>query len=64
MSNQAERAYSVLQKLTSKDAPKGEDFDTWTLRCIEALEAKVSSLELELSKLRIKNESGQVKKKN
>lgn len=61
MSSQAERAYSVLQKLTSNEAPKGEDFDTWTLRCIEALADKVSELELELSKLRIKNESRQSK---
>jgi hypothetical protein len=53
--SQAERAYSVLQKLTTKEAPKGEDFDSWTLRCIEALVAKVSKLELELTKLRIKN---------
>jgi hypothetical protein len=52
--SQAERAYSVVQKLTTKDAPKGEDFNSWTLRCIEALENKVSKLELELSKLRIK----------
>ena len=52
--SQAERAYSVVQKLTSKDAPKGEDFNSWTLRCIETLESKVSKLELELSKLRIK----------
>ena len=55
--SQAERAYSVVQKLTSKDAPKGEDFNSWTLRCIEALEDKVSKLELELSKLRIKNDT-------
>lgn len=52
--SQAERAYSVLQKLTSKDAPKGEEFNDWTLRCVEALAAKVASLELEIAKLRIK----------
>jgi len=53
--SQAERAYSVLQKLTSKSAPKGEEFDSWTLRCVEALVDKVSKLELEVSKLRIKS---------
>ena len=52
--SQAERAYSVVQKLTTKDAPKGEDFDSWTLRCIEALEIKVSAMEVEIAKLRIK----------
>ena len=52
--SQAERAYSVLQKLTSKDAPKGEEFDSWALRCIEALTDKVSAMDLELTKLRIK----------
>lgn len=62
--SQAKRAYSVLQKLTSKDAPQGEDFDSWTLRCVEALADKVSALELELSKLRIKNETGKSKTKN
>ena len=53
--SQAERAYSVLQKLTSKSAPKGEEFDSCTLRCVEALVDKVSKLELEVSKLRIKS---------
>ena len=52
--SQAERAYSVVQKLTTKNAPKGEDFDSWTLRCIEALESKVSAMEVEIAKLRIK----------
>jgi hypothetical protein len=52
--SQAERAYSVLQKLTSKDAPKGEEFNDWALRCIEALTTKVTDLELEIAKLRIK----------
>ena len=52
--SQAERAYSVLQKLTSKDAPKGEEFKDWALRCIEALTTKVTDLELEIAKLRIK----------
>ena len=52
--SQAERAYSVVQKLTTKNAPKGEDFNSWTLRCIEALTDKVSEMELELAKLRIK----------
>lgn len=55
--SQAERAYSVLQKLTSKDAPKGEQFDAWALRCIEALTDKVSAMELELAKSRIKNDT-------
>ena len=60
--SQAERAYSVVQKLTTKDAPKGEDFDSWTLRCIEALTDKVSAMDLELTKLRIKtNETGKSK---
>jgi hypothetical protein len=53
--SQAERAYSVLQKLTTKGAPQGESFDSWILTCVEALADKVSKLELELSKLRIKN---------
>ena len=51
--SQAERAYSVLQKLTTKEAPKGEDFDSWTLRCIEALTDKVAVMDLELTKLKI-----------
>jgi hypothetical protein len=51
---QAERAYTALQKLTNKEAPKGEKFEDWTLRCIEALVDKVSKLELETTKLRIK----------
>ena len=60
--SQAERAYSVLQKLTSKDVPKGEEFNDWTLRCIEALTNKVTALELEIAKLRIKtNETGKSK---
>lgn len=59
--SQAERAYSVLQKLTNKNAPSGEKFEDWTLRCIEALSDKVASLELELSKVRIKNEPGKSK---
>jgi len=50
-----ERAHSVLQKLTTKDAPQAENFDSWILTCTEALVDKVSKLELELSKLRIKN---------
>jgi hypothetical protein len=52
--SQAERAYSVLQKLTSKKAPAGEDFDSWTLRCIEALTDKVELLE---AKLKVQNET-------
>jgi hypothetical protein len=52
----SEQAYKLLQTLTTKDAPKGEEFDTWVLRCIQALSDKVGVLELELSKLRIKNE--------
>ena len=60
--SQAEQAYSVLQKLTTKNAPKGEDFNSWTLRCIEALTDKVSAMDLELAKLRIKtNETGKSK---
>lgn len=59
--SQAERAYSVLQKLTTKNAPKGEEFDAWALRCIEALTDKVSAMELELTKIRIKNEPGKNK---
>lgn len=53
----SEQAYKLLQTLTTKEAPKGEEFDIWTLRCIQALSDKVGVLELELSKLRIKNEA-------
>jgi hypothetical protein len=59
--DKGERAYIALQKLTSKEAPQGEVFEDWTLRCIEALVDKVSKLELETTKLRIKNESGKNK---
>lgn len=53
----SEQAYKLLQTLTTKEAPKGEEFDIWALRCIQALADKVGVLELELSKLRIKNEA-------
>lgn len=53
--NQAEKAYQILQKLTTESAPSGEDFQSWALRCIEALTDKILSLELEVSKLKVKN---------
>jgi hypothetical protein len=53
--SQAERAYKVLQQLTNnKDAPSGENFDSWTLRVIEALADKVKELELKVAKLTVK----------
>ena len=53
--SQAERAYKVLQQLTNdKEAPSGEDFDSWTLRVIEALAAKIKKLELKIAKLTVK----------
>jgi hypothetical protein len=53
--SQAERAYKVLQQLTNdKEAPSGEDFDSWTLRVIEALAAKIKELELKVAKLTVK----------
>jgi hypothetical protein len=52
--SQAERAYKVLQELTNKEAPSGEDFDSWTLRVVEALTAKVKDLELKVAKMTIK----------
>ena len=53
--SQAERAYKVLQELTNdKEAPSGEDFDSWTLRVIEALAAKIKELELKVAKLTVK----------
>ena len=53
--SQAERAYKVLQQLTNeKEAPSGEDFDSWTLRVIEALAAKIKELELKIAKLTVK----------
>ncbi len=60
---QAEQAYKVLQRLTTSDATLFEEFDTWTLsawtlRCMEALTNKVEALELEVSKLKVKHETG------
>ena len=53
--SQAERAYKVLQQLTNdKEAPSGENFDSWTLRVIEALAAKIKELELKVAKLTVK----------
>jgi hypothetical protein len=53
--SQAERAYKVLQQLTNnKEAPSGENFDSWTLRVIEALADKVTKLELKVAKLTVK----------
>jgi len=53
--SQAERAYKVLQQLTNdKEAPSGEDFDSWTLRVIEAIAEKLKSLELKVAKLTVK----------
>ena len=53
--SQAERAYKVLQQLTNdKEAPSGENFDSWTLRVIEALAEKIKGLELKVAKLTVK----------
>ena len=53
--SQAERAYKVLQELTNdKEAPTGEDFDSWTLRVIEAIAEKLKKLELKVAKLTVK----------
>ena len=53
--SQAERAYKVLKQLTDeKDAPKVEDFDSWTLRVIEAIAEKLKNLELKVAKLTVK----------
>ena len=53
--SQAERAYKVLQQLTNdKEAPSGENFDSWTLRVIEALAEKLKVLELKVAKLTVK----------
>ena len=53
--SQAERAYKVLQQLTNeKTPPSGENFDSWTLRVIEALAEKISKLELKVAKLTVK----------
>jgi hypothetical protein len=53
--SQAERAYKVLQQLTNdKEAPSGENFDSWTLRVIEALAEKIKQLELKVAKLTVK----------
>ena len=55
---QAEQAYQVLQRLLGSEPPKNEELGIWTLRCIEALTDKVEALELEVSKLKVKNETG------
>ena len=53
--SQAERAYKVLQQLTNEtEAPSGEDFDSWTLRVVEAIAKKISDLELKVAKLTVK----------
>ena len=53
--SQAERAYKVLQQLTNdKEAPSGENFDSWTLRVVEALAEKIKQLELKVAKLTVK----------
>jgi len=53
--SQAESAYKVLQQLTNdKEAPSGENFDSWTLRVIEALAEKIKALELKVAKLTVK----------
>ena len=53
--SQAERAYKVLQQLTNdKEAPSGENFDSWTLRVVEALAEKIKVLELKVAKLTVK----------
>ena len=53
--SQAERAYKVLQQLTdSKEAPEGEDFDSWILNIVEAIAEKFKKLELKIAKLTVK----------
>jgi len=53
--SQAERAWKVLQELTNdKKAPGGEDFDSWTLRVVEAIAEKLKKLELKVAKLTVK----------
>ena len=53
--SQAERAYKVLQQLTDEQTPpSGENFDSWTLRVIEALVDKITKLELKVAKLTVK----------
>ena len=53
--SQAERAYKVLQQLTNeKTPPSGENFDSWTLRVIEAIAEKLKALELKVAKLTVK----------
>ena len=53
--SQAERAWKVLQELTNdKEAPGGEDFDSWTLRVVEAIAEKLKKLELKVAKLTVK----------
>jgi len=51
----ADKAYKLLQKLTIQDAPTNYSIDTWALLCVQALTDKVGVLELELSKLKVKN---------
>ena len=53
--SQAERAYKVLQQLTNEQTPpSGENFDSWTLRVIEAIAEKIKGLELKVAKLTVK----------
>lgn len=53
--SQAERAYQVLQQLSdNKEAPTGEEFDSWTLRVIEAIAERLKNLELKVAKLTVK----------
>ncbi len=53
--SQAERAYKVLQQLTNdKEAPSGEDFDSWILNIVEAIAEKFKKLELKIAKLTVK----------
>lgn len=55
---QAEQAYQVLQKLLGSEPPTNEKFEDWTLRCMEAISGKIDALELEVSKLKVKNGTG------
>lgn len=55
---QAEQAYQVLQRLLGTEPPTKEKFEDWTLRCVEAIADKIEALELEVSKLKVKNGTG------
>jgi len=56
--SQAQRAYQVLQTLSKEqEPPAGEDFDSWTLRVVELLTEKISKLELEIAKLKVKGKN-------